>query len=334
MTAVLVLAATALAAVGVLLVAALALRRLALARSEARARGAEERVRPLALLLVEGEEPDAARLDRTEEAALAALLARYARWLSGDARRHVAAFFERTGAVDRTVGELGARAAWRRASAAFALGDMASAGAVAPLRRALDDADRDVRAAAARSLGRLGAVEAVEEIVVALASKRVPRAVAAQALLAIGDAALPSLRALAQRPDADVRTWAVELVGLLGSAADGPALAERLDDASAEVRARAARAVGRVGARAEAEAVRRLLDDRIPFVRVAAAHALADIGDVDASADLLRLARDDAFEPAHAAARALARLDPQAVRRAAGERDHLAEAADLLEVRR
>lgn len=328
-------AAAALAALGLLLVALLAVRRLHLARRERAERHAEERVRPLALALVDGAEPEARPLAPLEEAALAALLARYSRWLTGSSRRHIAAFSERTGAVERRLRELGARPAWRRATAAFALGDMASPAAVAPLLAVLErDVAREVRSAAARSLGLLGAVEAVEPLVVALAARRVPRAVAAQALLAIGTDALPPLRELGRRPDPEVRAWAVELVGLLGSAADGPDLAERLADTSAEVRAKAARALGRLGASVEAQAVCRLLDDRIPFVRAAAAGALGAIGDRATTEPLLRVAREDVYEPAHAAARALARIDPAAVRAAAGDGPHLAEAADLLEARR
>ena len=74
--------------------------------------------------------------------------------------------------------------------------------------------------------------------------------------------------------------------------------------------------------------MRELLDDRIPFVRAAAAAALGEIGDEGASGRLRALAIEDSFDPARAAAQALARLDPDAVR--GGGSPYLDEAADML----
>jgi HEAT repeat protein len=230
-------AAAALAALGAVFVAILLLRRLHLARAERLRLDAEGHVRSVALALVHGEPVELAPLSERDAQALAALLARLARWVSGDARRHVAAFFERSGNVARQVEALSDRSAWRRATAAYVLGDMASVEAVPPLLAALDDSEREVRAAAARSLGRLAGIEAVEPLVFALVDGKVPRAVAGQALLSIGPATLPALRGLEHDPDADVRAAAIELVGLLGEAADEGLLVERLRDSSAEVRA-------------------------------------------------------------------------------------------------
>ena len=214
---------------------------------------------------------------------------------------------------------------------------MASRAAVTPLVAALGDPAREVRAAAARSLRRLGVAEAVEPLVYALAERRVPRAVGGQALLAVGPGALPALRELETRADPDVRVLAVELVGLLGDASDAPLLAGRLDDSWAEVRAKAGRALGRVGADDAAAELRATLDDRIPFVRVNAATALGMIGDRHAVPALLAEARSRHFDAARAAAAALARIDPDAACAAAAEDGstiHLREACDLLSVRR
>jgi HEAT repeat protein len=77
--------------------------------------------------------------------------------------------------------------------------------------------------------------------------------------------------------------------------------------------------------------LRETLSDRIPDVRAAAAIALGDIGDRDAISPLWMQASEDRFEPARAAARAIAAIDPVVVAEMA-ERDgagaHLAEAAD------
>ena len=329
-----VAASLAIAATGFVLI--LTVRRLQLARAERRLAGAEEKVRALALALVDGQEIEATPLSPEEGQALSRVLARYARRLRGDGRRRIAEFFERSGAVGRELEALSDRRPWRRATAAYTLGDMASATALPALLAALDDREREVRAAAARSLGQLGAVEAVEPLVLALAETRVPRAVAAQALLAIGPEALAKLQSLATHDDAEVRAFAVELLGLLGDASSAPVLVGALTDTSAEVRAKACRALARVGAEEGVEGLRRALADRVPFVRATAATALGAIRDEAAVPALLEQAREDAFFPAaQAAARALAQIDGPLVLAAVSDTKaaHLVEAADVLEIR-
>jgi HEAT repeat protein len=329
--------AFALTSAGVILVCALIGRRAVFARADKCRRAAEERLRPLALALVSGEEAPDSVLTSEDAGIVAAMLARFSRQLTGSASVHVAAFFERHGFVDSEIGRLRERRAWRRAHAAYALGDMGSERAVPPLLIALGDDDRAVRAAAARSLGRLCAVDAVEPLVTTLVRKRVPRAVAAQALLSIGPRSLPRLKALARHPDADMRAVVIELIGLLGDAADAALVSAGLHDSSAEVRAKATRALGRLGAEEAAGDLRAALSDRVPYVRATAAIALGMIADREAAPMLLAQARDDQFDPAQAAARALARIDPPLLwdsARRLGQGPHVAEAADLTAVRR
>ena len=80
----------------------------------------------------------------------------------------------------------------RRVGAAFGLGDMASERAIPDLLTALDDPSVDVRAAATRSLGRLGATAAVEPLIGASVAQRVPRSVTGAALLRSASAACPT----------------------------------------------------------------------------------------------------------------------------------------------
>jgi HEAT repeat protein len=333
MTAALTWLAVGLAFVGSLSVSTLALRRLALARQERRTQAVEAQLESVALALIAGEDDDLPSLGERELPVLAALLARYSQRLTGSERARIAAFFESTGSLEREVALLDDRREWKRATAAFALGDMASPRAIPPLLAALDDREEAVRGAAARSLGRLAAVDAVKPLVHGFSGGRLARAVAGQALLAIGPSALPALRDLLDADEAEAREFAVELVGLLGDATDSRLVLQRLRDSSAEVRAKAARALGRLGAEEAGTALVDTLGDRIPFVRVSAAHALAAVGDPAAAPSLLILAREDQFDPARAAAAAAARLDPGAVHRAAADDDsgpHVREAADLL----
>lgn len=311
-------------------------RRLVLASRARRREIQEQRLRPAAVAIAHGEPVPLAEIVQTESDAevLAELLSRLGRQLRGSARGRIAAFFERRGDVDRTRSKLVARRALKRAVAARALGDMGSVSAMPPLLDVLvEDSDRDVRTAAAYSLGRLGAADAVPALVDALVRRSIPRASAGRALADIGPAAVPSLVGLLRDDDLEIRAWAAELIGLLGDPGDASHLLERLHDASAEVRERSARALGRLGAEEAADALRAALDDRVPGVRAAAAFGLGRLGDRDAVDLLLAQAREDSFEPAQAAAEALARIDPDALLAASELADagpHLREAADLV----
>jgi HEAT repeat protein len=321
----------ALAAAGGIMVVTLVVRRLLLARELRRHEAAAARLRPVALAIVDGEPPEA-EPEPGDAIVLAELLRRYGRRLTGDSRERIGAYLETTGSVDEALDELRSRRSWRRAAAAFALGDMGSQRAAGPLLAALGDPERDVRAAAARSLGRLGVVDAVEPLVAALADVTVPRVVAAQALVAIGEAAAPRLAPLLDADDAAIRRAALDVLGLVGSAADAALVVRSLRDPSAEVRSGAARALGRLGGRAGSAELQRALDDRVAFVRASAANALCRVGDRSASPALVELARSDEYAPARAAAYALAALDPAflaAEAERAGASQYLLEAADV-----
>jgi HEAT repeat protein len=306
-------------------------RRSWLAARARQRRAAVEALRPEAIELVEDiGDPPALRGYRAQ--VFAELLSGYAIAVRGAPRERIAAYFERTGAVDEQLRLLRSRRSWKRATAAFALGDMGSPRAVPALLGALGDRNGDVRAAASRSLGRIGADEAIEPLVTAGVGQRVPRDVAMLALLDIGPTAVPRLVELTHHEEPRVRASAVVLVGLLGEAGDAERLPALLRDTAAEVREATAGALGRLGAAAARDALIELLDDRVPAVRVASARALGQIGGRSALDALLRVARTDEFEPADAAAEAAAAIDPSFVIRAAREPDagrHLHEAADL-----
>jgi HEAT repeat protein len=288
-------------------------------------------LRPAAIELIE-EVADPPALRGLDAAVFAELLGGYSLVLRGAPRERIAAYFESAGAVDEQLGLLRSRRAWRRATAAFSLGDMGSTRAVPALLGALDDKRRAVRAASARSLGRIGSEAAIEPLVTAGVGRRIPRDVASLALFDIGPPAVPRLLELTQHDEPLVRAAAVELVGYLGEAGDSVPLPRMLRDTSAAVRAAAAGALGRLGASPARDALVDALDDRVPEVRVAAARALGQIGGRRALEGLLRVAGTDEHEPAAAAAEAAARIDPALVVRAAdepGAGPHLREAADL-----
>ena len=330
MTVLLALTAILLAiAVGML--STLAIRRLVLARRDRRVAAAERRVRPIAIELIEGvaQPPE---LPPGDQAALAKVIGRYSRIVSGETTERIAAYFRDGCGLDAGLAALHSRREWRRATAAYALGDMACVDAVPALLDALQDRSAVVRTAAVRSLGRLRRPEAALPLVESLVAHRVPRGLAGSALLEFGVAAVPELHRIAAHDDAPVRSIAMTVLGLVGDSGDADRAIEALRDPAAEVRAAAARALGRIGTPAAEPALRAALDDRVHFVRAEAAASLGAINARPALPQLLTIARTDRFRPARAAARAVAAIDPAALRAAAvepGAGAHLHEAADL-----
>jgi HEAT repeat protein len=326
-----IIAVLALVAVEVVILIVLLIRRGWLRRKQQRHAAQVTRLRPAAIALVEGEPiPD---VERRDEGVFAELLSGYARALRGESLTRIATYFESSGALDGQMRLLRGHAAWRRAMAAFRLGDMRSAQAIPALTNALDDRSRDVRMAAVRSLGSLGAADSIESLIAAGVSGRVPRDVVGLALFDIGPPAVAPLVQLSSHSDPEMRADAITLIGVLGTAGDANAMLEHLVDPSADVRVSTASALGRLGAAEASEALMTALDDRVPAVSAAAAHALGQIGGRQAVEKLLPLTKSGEFEPAREAAEAVARIDPVLVLRMASEPDagpHLHEAADVV----
>ena len=326
-----IIAVLAFAVAELLILVVLLIRRGRLRRKHQRHTAQVKRLRPAAIALVEGE--PVPPVGRTDEAVFAELLSGYARALRGESLTRIGMYFEASGAVDDQMRLLGGHPAWRRATAAFRLGDMRSTRAIPALTDALDDRSRDVRMAAVRSLGSLGAIDAIEPLVAAGVSGRAPRDVVGLALFDIGPPAVARLIELSSHPDPEMRADAITLIGVLGTARNADAMLDHLVDPSADVRVSTASALGRLGAAEASEALITALADRVPAVCAAAAHALGQIGGRQAVEKLLPLAKSEAFEPAREAADAMARIDPVLVLRVASEPDagpHLREAADVV----
>jgi HEAT repeat protein len=326
-----IIALLVFAAAQVVILLVLLVRRGGQIRARRRHDAQIQRLRPAAIALVEGESVPPVSTRDLE--VFAELLAGYARLLRGESLTRIGTYFESSGAVDAQIRQLRRHPAWRRAAAAFRLGDMRSERAVPALVGALDDRAREVRMAATRSLGFLGAIDAIEPLVTAGVSGRVARDVVGLALFDVGPPAVPRLLELTAHDDPEIRADAISLIGVLGTAGDADEVLDHLADPAADVRASTASALGRLGAADARDALIEALDDRVPTVCAAAAHALGQIGGSRAAERLLPLAKSDAFEPAREAAEALARIDPALVVRVAsdpGAGPHLQEAADLV----
>ncbi len=291
------------------------------------------RVRPKLLAWIDGDAVDL-HCEGLDRRALTDLLARYGRAMHGESRERLAALSNELGVSNEVLAELASPRGWRRAAAAYRLGDL-GAEAVPQLMAALRDPDRRVRNAAARSLGRLENPDAVEPLVVALASGSIARAVAGQALLDIGSAAARELDSLILSRDPQVRAAAAELLGRL-AVGHSPVLVAAVEDPNPVVRVAVARAFGRLGTRSAARTLPELLDDPVAYVRAAAATGCAELGLDEQAERLLDMARSDEHYPAAAAARALAVLDPDLLRGSgdAASSAYVDEAIDLMEVHR
>jgi HEAT repeat protein len=230
--------------------------------------------------------------------------------------------------IDAVASELKAPDSARRRDAVDKL-DAFSADEARPLLfAALGDADAEVRAHAAASLGRHHLVDGVPRLTTALGDPDARlRATAAEALgllLQTPGANEPSKEAVRAAEtleralgdgEHEVREAAVSALGRLPpslSRRAAVALTGRLDDESAGVRQRAAEVLGKMG---EARAVVPLLSrlsDPTREVRAAALEALALLGDGRAVPAMVRMLRDPADDVRAAAVTALGRLKARA----------------------
>jgi beta-lactamase regulating signal transducer with metallopeptidase domain len=191
--------------------------------------------------------------------------------------------------------------------------DTGDAATVHALLGALDDSVASVRHDAAYALGRLEAAGAVAELGAHL--RREPaadvREMEAWALGRIESReGTPPLVAVAQHDASEkVRAMAVWALGRIEDSSALPGLAAALRDASAEVRGRAAWAIGSIGAHRAPPALISLLGDRSAEVRVRAAWALGRIGDAAAAPRLAALLADSASEVRHAGIWALGQME-------------------------
>jgi len=293
-----------------------ALRKLGRGIADRRAREADARMRPVLIRLVgdAGSEPapgvttvaDHGPDARAVERLSIELLGK----VRGEAREALASLLGERGVVERARRRSRRRGAVGRARAVELLGAAGIADAVPDLVHLLDhDGDRQVRIVSARALGRIGDPAAAAPLLASLAGG-MPAGTVAHAILKVGPAAEPALRAEVTAGSSAARATAAELLGLLGSVVSIPDLGRALsDDAEPEVRARAATAIGRIGAPAGIPGlVAALGTDRTGPERAAAAEALGRMSATVAVPALAGLVGEPAVRVARAAAAALADL--------------------------
>jgi hypothetical protein len=247
---------------------------------------------------------------RRDRRVVGTLLAETAELVRGESRERISAYVDSHGYVDQVLEELHAPSAWRRGQAAHTLGEFGSRRAVSALTAQLrGDRSPAARAAAARSLGRLGRDRSAPDLIEACASGAVPPGVAAAGLLQLGAPAQPWITAALELPNEAVRLVAARVAGRLGAHGDEEMLsalrvAAVLDDA-ADVRASACEALGRTGDVGAAVALAGAMRDRSPAVREAACDAAGRMAGHELVRPAAMLTQDAHAGVRRAAARAM-----------------------------
>lgn len=201
------------------------------------------------------------------------------------------------------------RGSWpKRMSAATHLAYMGSRPEVVPyLLAALEDDMLDVRLAAAHSLARLEALDAVVPILRHLVlPAQWPIQRVTEILDAMGDAVVPYLLGYLDDPDAQHagKAAAISTLGMRRSTRAVAAVIRHLDHPDIEVRVQSAKALSEIGDAQAAPALQRAMHDPAWEVRAIAAKALGLLGD-EAALPLLAASLADAtwwvrFNAAHA----------------------------------
>jgi HEAT repeat protein len=123
-----------------------------------------------------------------------------------------------------------------RAAAAGSLGRLRAVEAVGPLRATLEDDGEWVRVAAIGALETIGAPESAPDLVARLGDTRTVQRYARRALVSVGTAAVPALVEAAAHPDPTVRWQGAWALGHIAGGAAREALGRLADDEDWRVR--------------------------------------------------------------------------------------------------
>ncbi len=199
-----------------------------------------------------------------------------------------------------------------RTRVAIQLAQVKETKAISILLEAIRDGYRgensNLLGSAANALIQMGNV-AIPDLLEALHSNdKSIRRYAAQALGEIGDAiSIPELLEALHDEDENVRDSAAQALGEIGDAISIPELLEALHDEGKYVRESAAKALGRIGDTSALPGLLEALYDNYVNVQIKAIEALGKIGDASAVPGLLKsLSGDDGIK--HVAAKALGKI--------------------------
>src|SRR5256885_2148749 len=253
---------------------------------------------------------EARQFGKFERPLAAAMVVERLREASPEDRKQALEWLRRVGAIDVLLRSTQRWQPWRRALAVRTLGIVGAAEAVPRLIECLSDRSRYVREAAVRALGRIGDERALPALGQLYADPgSVALGVVYEALRAFGAVAAPMFGRGLHSPDENVRVASVFGIGsALAREVAAPRLADLLADRSPLVRAAAARVLERVGDGSVPEGLRRVTGDAERSVRRAAVSALASYDDPEALRLALRALGDPDRDTAVRAGETMVRL--------------------------
>jgi HEAT repeat protein len=250
------------------------------------------------------------RFDELERPIAATMLIERMKPASDEERRHMLEMLREAGAIDSLVRSTTRRIPWRRALAIRTLGWVGAADAVPLLIERLSDRNRHVREAAVRALGRIGDSRALPFLDALFRSPgRVGSGVVYDALVGFGADAQQVFAKGLRSPIASVRVASCFGVATASEPETAHGLLEAaLDDDAGSVRGAAAESLRRVGGDRVPEGLARAVHDEHATVRSAATAALEAYDDPRAVELALEALLDTDRDTAVCAGEALVRL--------------------------
>lgn len=205
-------------------------------------------------------------------------LFKWSKSMSGFGSEGLYLAFQQEGFADYEIRRLQSLRWWVRAQAAQRLGQMLCVKAIPSLIQTLRDPSLEVRLVAARALGHMGEIRAVEAIVHALcAHSRLAALSLTNVIQELGSRAVPVLRELLQRPDIQVQVLAIRLLSHMKDKEAGSLIEPFLSSEHLETRIAACQALADIGDTASAPSIARVLQDPAWEARARAAWALGQL---------------------------------------------------------
>jgi hypothetical protein len=256
--------------------------------------------------------PAARRFHRTS---IRKVLIDFSRDLTGESFERLTYFFHALSMTDDELKRLKSRSWWIRAEAANTLGRLRGENAIAPLSRALQDSNPDVRLEAMKALVVLAGVKALRTIF--SISHDLSRWTAIELSIIVRgyeNAAVPYLIEALRGKDQSVVVFCIEMLAEIGFvAAVEPFMLLAELDQDPEVQAKVLEALGRLGDVRAKEVLKGFLGHNVVSVRLKAIEALGRVGGEEIIRIIAPRLASPVFEEQLVTARALAATGAQGI---------------------